>query len=177
MDLEFKKSPKEPVPRSIAWICSFCYMLIIGIIFVMLSTEGFFRLGRSIFTLNFSILNTLDVVLLAVTIVVIIFLIFCLNHYEWFLNPRLRKKGNSLIFETDDVIAALGKSTTKSTINTVKRYDIKKNSIIVVGEIEVKEPLGKSHSKSKCEIVGLYDNDDKVKVIDILEDTIKCQND
>ena len=169
----FKKSPKKQVNKILAWLCSFCYFAF-AVVVLMLGFSGtIFRLFSLVFSknrFNFSILNTMDLVLISILILITVFLIFCLNFYEWFLNPTLVRGKDRLIFKTDDVIAALGEATTIYTITDIKSYSARRNSLIVKGTIEVKEPLQKSKFRNKCELVGLYDEEDKCKVMEIIEE-------
>lgn len=172
MKIVFKQSPKKQVSALIAWLCSFCYIGIVALVVIFFFTDGLSRVVKVVECLDFSMLNSSDLIIFGIILLTCIFLIFCLNFFEWFLNPVLEKKNEKLIFKTDDVIAALGKSTTVTTILDVKKYQEKKNSIIVYGDIIVKEPMSKTKNRNKCEIVGLYDKHDKEQVKDLLKELI-----
>lgn len=164
MDIEFGSSPKKDVNKIIAWLCSLGYFVIFFEVLAIIISGTLKRL------LKFSRLNSFDLVLIVSLVLVTGFLIFCLNFFEWVLNPRLEVKNNSVIFKTDDVVAALGRATTSYTIKSVRDISIKKSSVIVKGDIIVKEPLVKSKSKSSCEITRLYDDEVKNNVVNILKE-------
>lgn len=167
----FKKSPKKQVNKPIAWLCSLGYFLVI-VLGIWISFSGtLLRLLNVVKdNFNFSILKQTDVGLIVSLICIVVFLVFCLNFFEWGLRPTLKKEGNKLIFTIDDVIAVLGKATTVYTIKTIKSYKIKRNSILVRGTILRKEPMMKNKEINSCLIQGLYDADDKNTVIKMLEE-------
>lgn len=167
----FKKSPKRQVNKFIAWLCSLGYFAVI-ILGLSISFSGsFLRLYSSVRDgFNFGMLGKADVVLFVSLILIVVFLVFCLNFFEWCLSPTLKRDNDKLIFSTDDVIAALGKATTIYTIKSISSIKEKKNSLIIGGTIIVKEPLNSSKTRKKCEICCLYDKDDKEKVLSILKE-------
>ena len=167
----FKKSPKKQVNKPIAWLCSLGYFLVI-VLGIWISFSGtFLRLLNVVRdNFNFSILNKTDVVLLVSLISIIVFLLFCLNFFEWVLSPTLKREKDKLIFTTNDVIAALNKATTTYTIDSIDSFKEKKHSIVIRGSITVKEPLGSAKSKKSCEVQCLYDKDDKERVINMIKE-------
>lgn len=169
-NMELKKSPKKPVNKVIAWLCSLGYLIVAGSGLLFAMQGSVLRCIRMIVNgFDSSYLQTKDIVTFGVLIVTLAFLLFCLNYFEWFLNPRIEKKDKVLIFSTDDVIAPLDRATTTYRIESIDSYKVKKNSVIIRGRIIVKEPIGKEVEKKKCELVGLYDKHDKYQVINILD--------
>jgi len=169
--LAFKKSPKKQVNKPIAWLCSLGYFLVV-VLGIGISFSGtilrLLNVVRDNF--NFTILTKTDVVLLVSLMVIIVFLLFCLNFFEWILRPILKREKDKLIFKTDDVIVALNKATTTYTITSIDSFKEKKHSVVIRGSIVVKEPLGSARNKKSCEIQCLYDKDDKEKVISMLKE-------
>lgn len=171
MEVVFKKSPKKPVNKVIAWCCSLGYFAVAFIVIALVFTGTVLRLLNCVKNgFNFTILTSLDVGLLIALILIAVFLIFCLNFFEWFFNPVFLKVKDTLVFKSDDVIAALGRATTTYTIKSIISYKVKKTAVIIRGTISVKEPLGKSRDTKKCEVPCLYDSEDKDKVLDMIKE-------
>lgn len=166
----FKKSPKVQVSTLVAWLCSFGYIFGIADILYILFTGTVKRLYNCFKGMhNFSILNLSDKVSIGLLVGLIIFLVFCLNFFEWTLDPCIRCKNNTLIYQCSDVIAVVGVSTTVYTIKSIESFKVKRSTILVNGDISVKEPILKEKQQTKCWIQGLYDAEDKKKVIEMLE--------
>lgn len=169
--MQFKTSPKKPVNKFIAWACSFGYFIGVVLILLLIFQGSVVRLIKCITDkMNFGILNSTDVICFSVLTLVVIFLLFCLNFFEWFFNPTLTRTDNYLVFKSDDVIAALGRATTTYTIKSIDSYKECKTSIIIKGNISVKEPLSRGRDTTKCEIPCLYDKDDKEKVLEMVKE-------
>lgn len=170
-EIRFKQSPKRSANKIIAWLCSICYLVFGIILVVSFMTKTFTRLYLFFHNgLDIMRLEPSDLVLMLCMIFIVVFLIFSLNFYEWALNPVLIINKDMLTFKTDDVIAALGRSTTVNKIIRVDSYKEKKNSIIIYGDMTVQEPLKKPSKRNSIEIVGLYDEEDKRKVLSVLKE-------
>lgn len=171
MVIKLESSPKHRVNKAIAWLCSFGYLVEVVLCIYMLLIGSYSRLVSGILDLDiFSSLKFNDVVLFSVAIIIILFLVFCLNFFEWILNPVFEVKNNTLIFKSDTVIAAMGRATTTYTIHKIDRYKKNKNSILIWGSVSIKEPLGKSVDKGSCEISCLYSSNDMSKVLHEIEE-------
>lgn len=173
MQVVLDKSPKKLISLEVAKLTDFTVTCSILFLVALGFTGFFYRLFLFIKNkFDFTIFHLSDGIFFSVLILCLFFTLFSYSFFEWHSKAILAKLENGFLELTVyDMIAPVGFLGSKYTIKSINDYEIKKNTIVITGDIDFVDGLKKRSSKKiSCEVPLIYDEDAKNKVLDLLKE-------
>lgn len=131
--------PKKKVANEVlSYICAIVYIFIIIALFISLSLRNSRFLAAGVVS----------------EVLMISFLVIVNFSFSWYRSAELKKGDKFLVYDIENIIGVLGKTRTRYEIKKVNSYKLKKNKLILYGDITVYEPLSKG---AKCKKVIIND--------------------
>ena len=164
----FKYTPKRQkplAPACLAWISTLLYVILFGMAVLIAYVLGSYFLKVSEMRIDLLILA------ICVSGASLVLLIFFNNAFEWFYNIKMTFTSEYIDYTFDEIISMLGHTGIKDRVTKLTGYKVRKNSIVLFGDIEHHEPIGKPELRHKLVIEKSFeDYDEMITMLDAFKE-------